>query len=103
MPIICYFTTKDKEEAKKIIMELLQQKLIACANIFPIESLYEWENALCEETEYAIIAKTVQENFTKIENTVKHLHSYEIPCIVAYPLCNGNQDFLSWITTTVKN
>ncbi len=103
MPIICYFTTKDKEEAKKIIMELLQQKLIACANIFPIESLYTWKEELCEETEYAIIAKSTQENYEKIENTVKSLHSYEIPCIVSFPITKGSQEFLSWIMSNVKN
>ncbi len=102
MPIICYLTTKDKEEAKKIIKTLLAEKLIACANIFPIESLYTWEEKLCEETEYAIFAKTTQENYQKIENTVKSLHSYQIPCIITFPITNGNQDFLTWIKTNVK-
>ena len=44
-----YITCKDKKEARKISRFLLEKKLIACANIFPIESMYRWEGKMVDD------------------------------------------------------
>lgn len=103
MPQFYYVTTKTKEEAKEIAKALLQKKYIAGANIFPLESLYWWQDELCEEEEYALVMQSTKENFAKIEEEVKTLHSYEIPCIVSFTITKGSSDFLSWIRETAKN
>jgi periplasmic divalent cation tolerance protein len=38
-----YITNPSKEEAKRIAKHLLDKRIIACANIFPIESMYWWD------------------------------------------------------------
>lgn len=100
--ITIYITCKDKKEAKKISRHLLEKKLIACANIFPVESLYRWKGRINEDNEIAIIAKTVKDNFEKIKKEVKKIHSYEVPCIVAWDIVKGNEDFLNWISEEVR-
>lgn len=97
-----YITCKDEEEAKKIAMELLKERLIACANIFPIRSLYWWQEKIQDEKEYAIIAKSKKENFGKIKNFIKSVHSYEVPCIVAWEVKEGNEEYLDWVRGETK-
>lgn len=103
MPQFYYVTTKTKDEAKHIAKALLQKKYIAGANIFPLESLYWWQGEICEEEEFALVMQSTQENFAKIEEEVKTLHSYEIPCIVSFAVNKGSSDFLNWIKKNTRN
>lgn len=97
MAELVYLTAKTKEEARKIAMALLERRLAAGANIFPLESLYWWQGKICDETEYAVFMQTEKENFGEILNVAKQLHSYEVPCIISLPIERGNADFLAWI------
>ena len=95
--ISVYITCKDMDEAKKIAKHLLDSKLIACANMFPVESMYNWEGKLNEESEVAMLCKALKHNFKKIESEVKKMHSYDVPCIVAFDWTASNEDYADWV------
>ena len=49
-PILLYITCANKDEAKSIARVLVEERLIACANILgKIISIYSWEGAVAEE------------------------------------------------------
>ena len=79
---LVYITCKDEKEAKKISIHLLKKRLIACANIFPIKSMYWWNNKIVNDNESAVIAKTKNKRFERVAAEVKKIHSYTIPCIL---------------------
>ena len=89
-------------ENRKISINLLDRKLIACANIFPINSLYKWENKIEDTKEMVIIAKSVKEKFKEIENEVKKIHSYKVPCIVMIEISKTNKEYLDWVKDEVE-
>jgi periplasmic divalent cation tolerance protein len=90
--IMIYTTLPDKAITKKIAKTLVDEKLIACANFFPIESIYKWKNKLAEDKEYALIMKRLKE-----------IHPYEIPAIVSYEIKEGSKNYLSWIKEETKD
>ena len=93
-----YITAKDVEEAKVIGKLLLQSRLVACVNISDnINSMYWWKGKIQDDNEAVIIAKTRAELFTKVEEKVKAVHSYDCPCILALPILTGNKEYLNWI------
>ena len=92
-----YTTLPDKAITKKIATELVNENLVACANFFPIESIYRWKNKLNKDKEYALIMKTRKSLYRKVEKKLKELHPYEIPAIVSYEIKDGLSDYLSWI------
>ena len=94
--IINYITCKDKKEAEKIAKILINKKLAACANIFPISSLYMWKGRLVNEKEHVLITKSVKRNAKKLMEEVKRTHSYEIPCILQLDV-KANKEFERWI------
>ena len=100
--IMIYITCKDGEEARKIAIHLLDYKLIACANIFPSNSLYKWENKLEDNKEMIIIAKSIKEKFNEIETEVKKMHSYKTPCIVMIQVSEGNKEYLDWVNDELE-
>lgn len=93
---IVYITCKDNKEAKAISKHLLDKRLIACANIHPIESLYRWEGSIKQESEAVIIAKTQEKHYKAIKQEVKKLHSYDIPCILKIK-AGCNEEYGKWI------
>lgn len=99
--IFVYVTNKNKAEAKRIAAHLLKKRLVACANIFPVESLYWWKGKIEKSGEHALIAKTLEKNFEKVKREVKRLHSYDIPYIAKIKV-NVNKAFEKWIRDEVR-
>lgn len=100
--VFLYSTAGKKKDAERIAKYLLQKKLIACANIFPIESHYWWQNKIEYAKEYAMILKTMAKNYQKIEQAVKKIHPYNCPCLVILELKGGYRPYLDWIEDSIK-
>ena len=98
---LVYVTCKDKGEAEKISVYLLRKRLIACANIFPIKSMYWWNNKIVNDNENVIIAKTNNKNFSKVAAEVKKMHSYEIPCILKVN-ATANKEYEKWANKEMR-
>lgn len=93
-----YVTAKDVSEARKLGRALLKGRFAACVNILgPIASMYWWKGAVRNDREVALIAKTTARNLDALIRKVRALHSYEVPCVVAFPIAKGNPAFLRWI------
>ncbi len=94
-----YTTTSNLEEAESIAANLLETKLVACANITPsIISMYWWEGQIHKSSEAAIVMKTTEKNKNRVIEKIKSLHSYENPAIVALPIADGSIDYFKWIS-----
>lgn len=100
--IIVYITFPSKKEAEKICQILINEKLVACANVFQISSIFRWRGKIKREKEFGTILKTKENFIKKIIKKVKELHSYKIPCIISFEIKKGNKDFLNWIDESIK-
>src|SRR3990167_7198766 len=80
--IIIYITYPNLKEAKRVTGILLERRLIACANYFPVASVYRWEGKVENAKEVVSILKTKKTNWTKVKKAVETVHPYEIPCIM---------------------
>lgn len=103
MFVFVYITCESLDVARKIARHLLEKRLIACANIFPVRSLFWWEGKIEECNEFVIIVKTKAERFKELREEVKKIHSYSVPCICAFVVEEGNREFLEWIEKTVEH
>jgi periplasmic divalent cation tolerance protein len=93
-----YVTCANREQARDIAHTLLEQKLIACANIMEgVTSLYRWLGELQQDTETVFIAKTRKDKVDAAMETIRKLHTYECPCMVAWPIVDGNPTYLKWV------
>ncbi|GIW66991.1 MAG: divalent-cation tolerance protein CutA [Candidatus Parcubacteria bacterium] len=100
--IFVYITNPNKKTALKIANELLKQRLIGCANIFPIESLYWWKGKIVKDKEYVLIAKTLEKNYKKVKEIVEKIHPYSVPCILKIKIDKVNEKYLKWLKEVVK-
>jgi periplasmic divalent cation tolerance protein len=97
--IYIFWTCASRDEAKKIIRQLLDQHLIACASILPeVESIFRWKGQIEESREAKVILKTQAQHFDAIQNHIEKNCSYEVPEILQVAIERGNPRYLSWIT-----
>ncbi|MBU3967687.1 MAG: divalent-cation tolerance protein CutA [Euryarchaeota archaeon] len=100
---IVYITAGSMDEAKSIGRVLVEERLAACVNIFPITSIYRWKDNIEDAGEFVMLVKTVAGKVKDIEKRVKQLHSYEVPCIISFKLDSGSEDYLKWIGESVRS
>ena len=98
---LLYVICKDKKEAEKISSHLLKKRLIACSNMFPVRSMYRWNQKIMNSAEYAVLAKTNNKNYKKAADEIKKIHSYEIPCILMID-AKANKEYEEWVNREVK-
>jgi len=95
--ILAYIPCKNEDEAKKIGKKLVEGKIVACANIIPkMTSYYIWQKKLQEESEALLLCKTTENKVRKLEETVKKMHSYSIPCIACIKIDKINKKYGIW-------
>ena len=96
-------TVASLAQGQAIAAELIQAKLAACVNLFPIESIYFWQGEIQQDREYQLVIKTDLSKFAELEAQVKALHSYEVPEIIALPIVEGSQPYLNWLETNLRS
>lgn len=90
-------TTGSQEEADHLSELLVQEKLAACVQRFPITSTYTWEGKLTRDSEWLLLIKTRSDKYKEIETLILTHHSYDVPEIIQLPVETGNPEYLSWI------
>ncbi len=97
--VLVYITAPSEQEANTLTSALLEQRLIACANIHgPVTSLYRWEGQRQEASEWVIIGKTQGKHQQQVTDFVTGHHSYDCPCVLFTPISGGFRPFLDWVT-----
>ena len=97
-PRLVYITAASVSEAETIARDLLERRVIACANIIPtVHSLYRWEGKIETGEEALLLAKTVAARVQDVLWHVKTLHSYACPAIAVLPIEDADARFLSWL------
>lgn len=94
--LIFYITHPDEASARSISESLVQQRLAACANVFPIQSVYWWEGSVQQEHEWVSILKTTLSLETALEKAIEALHPYKVPCITRFE-ARANAAYEKWI------
>ncbi|MCE2705807.1 MAG: divalent-cation tolerance protein CutA [Proteobacteria bacterium] len=101
--IVVLMTAPDMNVAKSIAKVLVTDKLCACVNLIPgALSIYEWDNKLNETPEVLMFAKSIESNYSKLEQKVKTIHPYEVVEIIKLKMDGGDVEYLDWINKVLR-
>ena len=101
--VIVIVTVANREEAMKIVRSLLEERLIACANIVgPISSIFWWQGKIDEAREFLVFMKSHENHFERLSEKVAEIHSYEVPEIIALPIIKGSPPYLKWLSDSLQ-
>lgn len=98
--IAVYITNESKETAQQLADTLLDIRLVACANIFPMTATYLWQGSIAKEDEWVAIVKTTSNNWQKLKEKVTEIHPYDVPCVMKFDV-EANDAYEKWIRESV--
>lgn len=104
--VIVLITVPSREAGEKVAGQLLDKRLAACVNFVPgVHSLYLWKGEVTADDELLLVVKSRADLFEEqLVPTVKAVHPYEVPEIIALPILMGSKSYLDWIEeSTAKN
>jgi periplasmic divalent cation tolerance protein len=97
-----YAVFANVEEAERIGRTVIEERLAACVNILPpIRSIYRWKGEIETADEVAAIFKTHHWRSDALMERIAELHSYDVPCIVAWPIEKIVGSYADWVEDTV--
>ena len=94
---MAYVTAPDRRTARSIARAVVERRLAACANLWPVESLYRWHGKREETNEFVIVFKTRASILPKLIREVRRIHPSQVPCIVSYPMGPARAEYLDGI------
>jgi periplasmic divalent cation tolerance protein len=96
--VVILVTAPDGQVAAEIARRLLEERLVACANIVPgLRSLYRWEGEVQDDSEVLMLLKGREQDVEVIAERVQELHPYSVPEVVATEIVAGLDAYLDWI------
>ena len=101
-PIAVVTTVASRDEARALALALVDRKLVACAQISAIESIYPWKGVVQEEPEFRLLLKTTEARYAAIEAAIRELHPYDLPAIHAFAFEHVDQAYAAWIAETAN-
>lgn len=97
-PCIVLCTVPDPATGETLGRQLVENGLAACVNVVPgLTSIYRWQGRLEQSAETLLLIKTRGDRFEELSATLRRLHPYELPEIVAVSLAAGLPAYLDWI------
>lgn len=100
--IVVFSTCASPEDAERIARRLVDSRLAACVSIVPgIRSVYRWQGKVEDAAEQLLVIKTSRAAFPALRAEIENVHPYEVPEILALPVVEGSEKYLSWLAAEV--
>ena len=98
-----YAVFANAEEAERVGRTVVEERLAACVNILgAIRSIYRWQGAIESSDEVAAIFKTHHWQADALMERIAALHSYDVPCIVTWPVDKVLRAYADWVEDSVR-
>ena len=96
--IVVLTTCNSQEQGAHLARHLIEHHLAACVNILPgARSFYRWKGEIEQAEEVVLLIKSRRDVFENLREAIGQLHSYEIPELIALPVVDGSEAYLSWL------
>ena len=95
---VALVTAPDEATAARLARTLVEERLVACANIVPgIRSIYRWQGAVEDDQEVLLLLKTQAARCAALASRVRDLHPYSVPEVLVLPVVTGSNAYLDWV------
>jgi periplasmic divalent cation tolerance protein len=102
-PILVTTSCATIETAQEIATLLLNQRLVACAQVSgPVTSSYWWNENIASEPEYLVSMKSLRSLFPEISAQLAQIHPYQIPEIIAVDIVQISEAYRDWLISELR-
>jgi periplasmic divalent cation tolerance protein len=96
--LIVFTTFENEEDAARVARALVEERLIACANLLPgARSIYRWKGETTDAREVVMLMKTRKQDWPALMARLHELHPYETPECIAVRVAAGAPRYMAWL------
>ena len=99
LPLLVCTTVATRDDARHLAQALVERRLVACAQIGEIESVYRWDGAVQQGPEWRLLLKTVPARYEAVAAAIHELHPYALPALHAVRCEQVDAAYAAWIET----
>lgn len=100
---VCLTTVATEAAAQYLAETLVNEGLVACANILPgVSSIYRWQGELCRDSEWLLMLKSDAAHLPALEQRLLALHPYQTPAFTVLPASHVNDGYGRWLHDSLK-
>ena len=98
-----YTTFPAADEALAVARTLIDERLVACANLLPgMRSIYRWQGTVESAEEVVLLLKTTAARMAQAMARIAQLHPHDVPCVVEVPLGAVHGPYGEWLRECVR-
>ncbi|MCS6900469.1 MAG: divalent cation tolerance protein CutA [Myxococcales bacterium] len=93
------FTNCPPDHAERIACALVEERLAACVNAFPVKSVYRWKGELQKDEEVTLLIKVASDKVGALRAKLLALHPYELPEFLVFDVDTASslEAYISWV------
>lgn len=96
------YVTAPPEAAESIARAVVEERLAACVNRLPCDSIYRWDGEVHDDAEVVLLVKTTDDGYEALESRLTELHPYDVPCIERFDEGQVLDAFADWRADAVE-
>lgn len=99
-----FTTVPNLAVGRKLAKEVLEKRFAACIHLASRgESHYWWKGKIEKAQEVAMTFKTSKKALPSLLQTLKEIHPYKTPEILAFCVDQGDASYLKWLVEETKS
>lgn len=95
--VFIYTTCESMEEAKKLGGIIIDQKIAACVDFWPISSCFNWKGELKCVEQAMLMITTFEAKIDAVTQLISENHTYSIPLIAGVDVRRINHPYKEWM------
>ncbi|MER7846596.1 divalent-cation tolerance protein CutA [Kitasatospora sp. NPDC096077] len=95
--IVVTTTHESEAKARELAAAVVRERLAACAQVYPVRSVYWWEGEVQDSAEWRIDLKTRADLAGRLADFIGAEHSYDTPEVIGVPVVTGSAAYLEWV------
>ncbi|MFI6156514.1 divalent-cation tolerance protein CutA [Kitasatospora sp. NPDC051170] len=96
-------THDDETRARELALTVVRDRLAACAQVYPIQSVYWWDGEVQDSAEWRVDFKTRVDLADQLAARIAELHTYDTPEIIGVTVTTGSAAYLDWVTAETRS
>lgn len=100
--VFIYTTCENIDEAKVLSELIINKRIGACVDFWPITSCYKWEESFKCVSHFMLLVTTFEAKIEEINQIISENHTYGTPLIAGVDVRRINHPYKKWMTEAIS-
>lgn len=99
--VFIYTTCATLDEAKRLGRLMVESKMAACVDLWPIQSMYNWKGKFEDIQQIMLMITTLESKLQAVDDLISNNHSYATPLIAGVDVRRVNHEYKEWLVKQI--